>query len=211
VQNEITKVKVEKSISFREAKEIVERRAGLNSVNQMTYSNKVSGNKHVNNAKVSCSSVMTVSCQTDLTWPLTSKVPQLYTTPDNTNASSQFSQTPQYDQSLVASASSKSSINTPSVLPDQTSINAIITGTSQPSCSTSLSKPQLSQGSRIIRTNLDRKGAPDGHIQRGSSGATKTDNKFSVLQDAEMDVHEDLGTKSKSVKVKPPDKITAKK
>ena len=68
-QAEITKVKTERGISFRDAQDIVEKR--MDSGPQAgSYASKV-GNKPIfkNLGNV------TVSCQTDLTWPFTSEAP----------------------------------------------------------------------------------------------------------------------------------------
>jgi hypothetical protein len=191
-QSEITKVKVERGISFREAQDIVSKRTDSLVTNQASYANKVSGGKRLH--------CVAVSCQTDLTWPLTSKVPVLSTLTLN-----QLSQVP--NEPLSASQSSQTPSESMSVPTTPTTSHANQAGSAKVTVTS-----QLSQGgSRIVRTNNDRKVASDGPSQRGSSGSMKNENRFSVLQDVAMDVHEDSGAKAKPAKIKPPDKTTTKK
>ena len=211
-QAEITKVKTEKGISFRDAQDIVEKR--MDSGPQAgSYASKV-GNKPIfkNHDHV------TVSCQTDLTWPFTSEAPlpliSLFSPTRNLVAEA-ASQTAQSTSKFIEPTIPVSHIT---IQIPSTSVTPSSSTNASPSTSTFVAPKQihLNTGKKTvtdIRSNTGKKPPAESQPQKGATASSKPENRFLALQTDAMDTFDALEKEKKSKlgpKTKPPDKAPSK-
>jgi len=213
-QAEITKVKTEQGISFRDAQDIVEKRTGPQAG---SYASKASSSPISKNPGMSPGNVH-VACQTDLTWLSASEAPLLLTSVSSPTLS------------LVAEAASQtaqpaSKVNEPTAPANHTTAQISSTSSYPPSltnASPSISppvapKPTLLNPARKnvseLRSNTGKKPPAESQIQKGATASSKPENRFLALQTDAMDTLDALEKEKKhkqGPKIKPPDKAPQK-
>jgi hypothetical protein len=188
-QAAITRLKVEKNISFRDAEDILKKQSGTVSLPQNgSYASKVTAKK---------SSCASVSCQTDLTWPLTSELPFTPSRPIQASSpvAHSSSQTPTTSASYPTPPDLSLTPTTVSPSPS-TSLSASQAPTAKAPTSITISSQPSPTSTPTYKTINGRKVGPDGQLQKSAQAPSKPGNRFQTLQEVDMDIQEDLGTKA---------------